>query len=122
MDEMQLRELIFNSISVDTSFINPGGGSSIVMSINQERIVYKRGNSKISYKILDVLESYEYYKGEICSASDLKEFKPSVYDSTLGGHSCNCTFLFLLLDEIGLVENGIRGRGVRGDPFYVRII
>jgi hypothetical protein len=51
----------------------------------------------------------------------LKKFRPTVFDSSQNGHSCNCTFLFIIFSKLNLLEGNIEGRGVRGDPFYVEI-
>jgi hypothetical protein len=44
----------------------------------------------------------------------------TVFPNPAGGHSCNCTMLFILLKAIGAVDR-IQGEGVRGDPFWVTI-
>jgi hypothetical protein len=60
---------------------------------------------------------YEGYWEDTCSSNDLKIYDPHIVISKSDGHSCNCTFVFLVLKELGLVE--IKGNGVRGNPFYV---
>ena len=59
--------------------------------------------------------------GEGLAPSDLVIFKPTVFDSKQSGHSCNCTFLFQILKEMGIVDE-IEGEGKRGNPFYVIIV
>jgi len=56
------------------------------------------------------------------SSVDLKTDNPSVFDSQArpAGHSCNCTFLFMVLHQMGIASN-VHGRGVRGNPFYVDV-
>jgi hypothetical protein len=51
-----------------------------------------------------------------------KSRQRDIFDSNArpAGHSCNCTFLFLVLKEIGLCGE-IKGAGKAGNPFYVDI-
>ena len=55
------------------------------------------------------------------STNILKDFKPTVFDSLKNGHSCNTTFLFSILNHVGLLKDGINGSGTKGHPFYVTI-
>ena len=116
--EQFLKEL-HKKINIGIILDNPGGGKSEIISIDDSKIVYKRGTSKISIKTHDVFGVYDKYKDCVYS-SELKEDKPFIFDSKLNGHSCNCTFVFMILRELGIVDK-IEGGGVRGNPFYVII-
>jgi len=97
---------------------NPGGGISEIISINENRICYKRGNSKIFVTLEDLHDAIEANKiKKIITSSDLKRYSPQVFDSTKGGHSCNCTFLFQVLKKMGIIDK-IEGEGKRGNPFF----
>jgi hypothetical protein len=103
---------------------NPGGGTSEIVSIaDSNEITYKRKNSLISINIYEIYGVYKLFYGKKCSSSDLKKYKPHIFDSNArpAGHSCNCTFLFMVLEELNLV-NKIYGEGVKGNPFFVNII
>jgi hypothetical protein len=110
---------LYKKINVGKILDNPGGGTSKIVFMDNNKIVYRRGKSKISIKINDIFEVYEKNKGNICS-NKLKEDKPYIFDSKTNGHSCNCTFIFMIFKEMGVV-NKIEGAGVRGNPFYVII-
>lgn len=58
------------------------------------------------------------------SSTDLKKFKPKIFDSKAkpAGHSCNCTFLMMMLKMMGIAKQ-IDGRRVKPQdlPFRVKI-
>ena len=114
---------ILNSLSMvispGTVFVNPGGGTSEIVGITEKNIYYIRGKSKISFPVHEFIEICSVFEGQKCSSSDLKKRNPKIFDSNKSGHSCNCTFLFCLAEKLGLLNNGIQGRGVSGNPFYV---
>jgi hypothetical protein len=114
---------IRNGVPVWTAFENPGGGTSIVLKITDKAIAYRRGKSSISVPFQDIFKAYAAFQGQRVSSSDLKMFAPSVFDPQArpAGHSCNATFLFLVLQRIGSVAGRIEGNGVKGDPYYVHI-
>lgn len=98
-------------------FNNPGGGTSIIISITQNNsILYKRGNSNIYISIENIFKVYEQFKNSECTTTQLKSFMPKVFKRKC----CNCTFLFLILNKISLCSN-IMGLGLRQSPFYVEI-
>lgn len=121
MKNIELTACILAKIKQGMTYPNPQKGTSRIASITRERIVYIRGSSRITLRIEDIHGVYEQYKGKKCSSNDLKNFEPKVFDSNQNGHSCNCTFLFTVLNEIGLTENGIEGQGKPYKPFYIRI-
>jgi len=99
--------------------------TSEIISIDDNSIVYKRESDKnpkkipIKIKIIyDVYKRlYEGYWGDKCSSNDLRKYKPEVFVSIGSGHGCNCTFVFLVLKELGFVM--IEGEGVSKNPFYI---
>jgi hypothetical protein len=115
----QFLEGLCKKIYVGKILFNPGGGTSEIVFIDNNKIVYERGKSKISIKINDIFGVYEKNNGNVFS-NKLKEEKPNIFDSRANGHSCNCTFVFMVFKEMGVV-NKIEGAGVRGNPFYVNI-
>lgn len=104
-----------------TVYPNPGGGTSTVMRLSGDTLVYRRKNSNIPVSLRDFYSAHIRFRGTKASSNDLKLHAPRVFDSKLSGHSCNCTMLFLLLKAMGLVEE-ICGKGRRGSPFWVCIV
>ena len=113
---------IRSAVSVGTVFENPGGGTSTVLKITDTVITYRRGKSTISVSLEDLFTAYASFQGQQVSSSELKAFTPSVFDSQArpAGHSCNATFLFLILRRIG-VAGDLGGNGIKGDPYFVHI-
>ena len=120
MDLSEFKQRMRTTIPVDTSFENPGGGTSIILSYTEDNVRYKRGSSTISISFRDLFDGYAGAKSGRISTKDLRKANPSVFDPQArpAGHSCNCTFLFMVLLRLGLVTE-IHGHGVRGDPFFV---
>jgi len=107
-----------NKIIPNQIFENPKKGTSVIVKITKDIIKYKRENSFISIPILSIFEVYNSFKGTKCTSSDLKLYKPKLFSKA--GHSCNCTFTFLVLKELNLCDE-ILGKGVRNSPYYVNI-
>lgn len=99
-----------------------GAATSTITNYTQAFITYRRGKSSISISYEKLFQAYLAYKGRKVSASDLRQFAPSVFDSSArpAGHSCNVTLLFLILNSLGL-SSEIGGSGVKGDPYFVSI-
>lgn len=116
-----ISEIIVKNVFVGDIFNNPGGGTSTIINISSSFIQYLRGNSKIKIFMDDIEDVYKNFKGKQVSTSMLKDFKPKVFDSSKNGHSCNTTFIFIILNHIGLLQGGINGSGKKGNPFYVTI-
>jgi hypothetical protein len=110
------------SVPAGSVLDNPGGGTSKIVEYSQSFVTYRRGKSNIRVSYKSLFKAYAAFRGRQVSSSELKLFAPSVFDSAArpAGHSCNATFLFLLLGEIGMAS-GISGRGVKGDPYFVAI-
>ena len=105
---------------VGTVIVNPGGGTSTIVGYGDKNVSYLRGNSTITVELIDLYEAYSSFRGQRVSSSDLRVFNPSVFDSAArpAGHSCNCTFLFRVLERLSL-SGPISGSGVRGNPYAV---
>lgn len=122
VEQTQFQAQVLRALPTGTILKNPGGGTSAIISVSETDLSYKRGNSTIRVSLNDLFQAYCRFKGSRVTSPNLKEFMPSVFDSSArpAGHSCNCTFLFLLLGEMGLAGE-IGGSGVRGDPFCVDV-
>ena len=120
MDFLEFKQMIYKSIPIGTVLDNPGGGTSTILSYPSEAVSYRRRNSTMYVSLRDLFDEYITIKGRRMSSNDLKVINPSVFDlqARPAGHSCNCTFLFMVLLKIGVVTH-IQGHGVRGDPFFV---
>ena len=114
---------IESEFPIGSAFDNPGGGTSTIVRLTETHISYRRGNSNISVAYRDLFEAYSNFIGQEVSSSDLRRFRPSVFDSSArpSGHSCNCTFLFHVLEILGL-SGLLQGSGVRGNPYAVEVL
>ena len=110
-------ERIQSELPVGSILENPGGGTSTITDYSQAFITYRRGKSSIHVSYENLFKAYCKYQGQQVRASDLKTFAPNVFDSAArpSGHSCNATFMFLLLGRLGLAGE-FEGKGVRGGP------
>ena len=111
---------IIETLPVGTVLVNPGGGTSTIVSYTERNIAYQRGNSKIYVAFEDLYDAYNASRGGTLDSSTLRGHNPQVFDSRQGGHSCNCTFLFIVLKAIGVVDR-IEGAGKKGAPFRVTV-
>ena len=119
---MDLITAIESNNFVGKKYLNPGGGFSTIIRMTEDYIYYVRGNSTIAIPYYDMDIAYYKFIGKRCKTTDLKLYNPKVFDSKCNGHSCNCTFFFCLLEDLGMTVNGICGKGLKGSPFYVDII
>lgn len=108
------------SLPEGTKLENPGGGTSTVLWCDGERVSYRRGKSRFYVSLSDLYSAYMHFAGGDVTTRELKDHAPGVFDSTRKGHNCNCTFLFLALQQMGLTEE-IWGRGRSGAPFGVTL-
>lgn len=122
MDFEEFVAAIRRAFPVDTVFDNPGGGTTTIVGFLDTHISYRRGKSEISVAFRDLFETYSNFIGQDVSSIDLRAFRPSVFDSSArpSGHSCNCTFLFYVLEKLKL-SRPLRGAGVRGNPYGVKV-
>ena len=108
---------IKNKISSGLIFNNPGGGTSVIISITQKNsILYRRRNSDIYISIENIYKAYKQFRNSKCTTTQLKNFMPNVFRKK----DCNCTFLFSILNKISLCSE-IMGLGKNQSPFYVEI-
>ena len=107
------------ALPVGYEFENPKRGTSRILNIDTSAVSYRRGVSTIRVRLTDLYEAYNHFKGQRVSSTDLSHFAPSVFDSNArpAGHSCNCIFLFHLLQKLNLAEGNLEGNGVRGNPY-----
>ncbi len=116
----EFRRIIMEKLPVNTILPNPGGGNSIILSYTSSNIAYQRGKSTIRVAFEHLYNVYMMFQGDIIDSTQLKRYNPKVFDSTKSGHSCNCTFLYMVLKAIAVVDR-IEGAGKKGSPFRVRI-
>jgi len=120
MDLAPFVELVLHRLPAGTVLANPGGGYSQVVRYSGGSLVYRRGSSMFYVSLEDLYDAYRAFLGRHVSSADLRDYARSIFESKSGGHSCNCTMLFMLLKAIGVVDC-IHGAGVRGNPFSVTI-
>lgn len=70
---------IQNSIAPGSEFENPGEGTSLIKSVTDQRISYKRENSTISVTFEALFAAYDRFQGRLVTASDLKVFFTSCF-------------------------------------------
>ena len=125
MTLMQFIRALQRTIAPGDRFPNPRRGETVILDVNEERLVYRRGRSQIRVRVQELHRAYGYFRGRRMSSSDLRRFAPSVFDSAPAngprGHSCNCTVFFQLLGTLGCA-GPIEGAGVAGDPYAVRVV
>lgn len=123
MRRNQFAEAIARSVAPGAILENPGGGTSRIARVGDRSISYVRGSSTITVAMDDLFFAYERFRGGRVSSADLRVWNPTVFDSEArpAGHSCNCTFLFQMLQKIDLA-GPMEGSGVRGDPYAVTLV
>ncbi len=101
---------------------NPGGGTTTILSYDGETLRYRRGRSRFGVSLRDLYRAADAFRGQRITSAKLQRFAPEVFDSRRPhfGHSCNCTVLYMLLQQAGYVVE-IGGAGVRGNPFFVEL-
>lgn len=114
--------ILFRAVTPGMVFQNPGGGTSEVISIRNGKISYRRKSSTMTIKVASLYDAFMEFRNSRVTSRELQAKWPAIYDSQArpAGHSCNVTFLFLCLRQMGLVPQ-ILGRGRSGHPFYVDI-
>ncbi len=120
MDRQTFIDRIQEALPVGTVLHNPGRGTSTILSYSDANIGYRRGGSRFTVSFDNLYRAYARYSGKMVSTTDLHGWAPGIFDSKQGGHSCNCTFLFMVLRDLGEAPV-IRGRGVQRNPFFVEI-
>ena len=99
---------------------NLGKGTSTIMWNDGDRVCYKRGGSRLYIHLRRLYDACCHFSGRVVSTTDLKDWKPEVFDSTQNGHSCHCTFLFMALRRMDVIHE-ISGTGRSGAPFRVTL-
>lgn len=121
MTKEQFVSQLIIAIPEGTVFDNPGGGTSTIIKVGDDKLSYKRGKSRISLSYNAIYDVLKLFSGKAMTSNDLKHHNPEVFDSECSGHSCNCTTMFRILERMGLIEGAIQGSGRRGLPFYVLV-
>ena len=125
MTETQFIQASLQILHPGETFANPKRGVTEIVRIDAERLVYRRGSSKIATHLRDFHRAFTHFRGRRVSSVNLPTFAPSVFDSNPAegpaGHSCNCTVLFHLLGALGLA-GPVEGAGVAGDPYTVVVL
>ena len=120
MNYMEFLQSFQKILPVGSIMSNPGGGVSEIISYNTDMVTYRRGKSPIQVSIRALFDACVTFQGKRLRTTDLRTYAPRVFDSKQSGHSCNCTFLFMSLQKMGIVT-GINGDGRVGSPFYVNL-
>ena len=94
-----------------------------ILKICEDAITYRRGQSRFKVKLNDLYDATEHFSGCRVNTSDVKKFRPEVFDSKArpAGHDCNVSLLFMLLLRLEIAHE-LQGRGVRGDPYSVFVM
>jgi hypothetical protein len=91
-----------------------------ILRAEEDAITYRRGKSRFKVKLQDLYDATDHFSGCRVTTSDIKAFRPQVFDSQArpAGHSCHISLLFSILLLLGIAEE-LQGRGVRGAPYSV---
>lgn len=121
MDSADFRQRIRESVAVGDVLPNPGGGTSTITKIEDKGVRYRRGKSGMLLKWDILYRVWREFCGRYVDTGDLKAFDHS-FDSAArnpSGHSCHCTFTFMLLERAGLAD-GIVKQGRRFGTHFLR--
>ena len=120
MEFEEFVKLVRENMKIGYPYNNPSGkGTSEVIKYTNEdnlesmKIVYKRGSSKFYVSLKELYDGFNNKKGKL-RTRDLMDENPDVFKTgkkgeKIKGHGCNCTFLFMILKEIGLVDKIKKG-------------
>jgi len=111
MEFEQFLKIAQDTLPVSKVLQNPVKGTSIIKAFNNETIYYKRLNSTLYINIHNMFDAYKKFAGKTCTTTDLKKWRQNVFSQS--AHSCNCTFLFSALYEMGLST-----KQRKSDAFY----
>jgi hypothetical protein len=109
-------DLISKKIHVGDNFACPGGartgyGYRTIETVNMDKIIYFNTGTKSESKIALPIRTFRgvilKFQSSCCYTSQLKQFRPEVFDSNArpAGHSCNCTFLMSTSDKLGFLAS-----------------
>lgn len=110
------------TIPLGIIFQNPKKGVSEVCSNQNGVVSYRRASSKLSISRKSLFDVFTEFQGKRMSSSELKARWPAIFDPSArpAGHSCHVTFLFLVLKKMEICSD-IKGKGVRGNSFFVEV-
>lgn len=96
----------------ETILPSPGRGACTIKGYSDGNVSYVRGKSIIRVSLRDLFAAYAEFRGKEVTSRDLRDYAPQLFDSSArpAGHSCNCTFLFMVLTKLVLTD-GILGEG-----------
>ncbi|MDD3213301.1 MAG: hypothetical protein PHY64_06495 [Eubacteriales bacterium] len=117
----QFIQKVQTNIHIGDVMKNPGRGTSTIRKMDHEKIVYERGQSKLTITFDDLWNMTEQYSGKAVTGAELRQSSPKCFDRKHNGHSCNVTFSMMVLDRLGMLENGIQGKGQKGSPFFATV-
>lgn len=120
MDIEQFKRKIKSTLYEGTVLDNPRRGTSTIKTLSDCGISYVRGKSVIYISFQDIFDVFQCFVGGKVTSRDLKSYNPAIFESKANGHSCNCTFLFMLFKRMGLTSE-VGGQGVKGSPYFVEI-
>lgn len=121
MTKEQFITQLVNAVPEGSVFDNPGGGTSTIIKVGEAKLSYMRGKSRFFLSYSTIYDAMRLFSGMTTTTNDLKQNNPEVFDSKLGGHSCNCTTMFRILERMELIDGTVQGSGKRGSPFFVVI-
>jgi hypothetical protein len=120
MDFDSFARLLRSSLPKGLVLTNPSRGTSTIMWCDEERVCYRRGNLRLYIGLRELHTAYLHFVGGDVTTRQLKDYCPKLFDSTRNGHDCHCTFFFMALQQMGVVNN-LWGRGLAGSPFGVTL-
>lgn len=113
MDKAEFIRLLRDRLQPGLVMKNPGKGTSTIIWIDDDRICYRRGDSKLYANLSDLWDAYARFAGKQITTNDLKLFRPGTFKKGgkgHKGHDCNSTFFFMALGQTGLVNGPPTGR------------
>ena len=112
---------LINAVPEGIVFDNPGGGTSTIINVGEDKLSYMSGKSRFYLSYSATFNAFRLFSGMTTTTNDLKQHIPEVFDSKLGGHNCNCTTMFRIFERMGLIDGTVQGSGKKGSPFFVVI-
>ena len=120
MEKIEFVQLFMASLPNGLSLQNPSRGTSTIIWCDGQKVCYKRGNLRLYIDLSYLFEAFRHFNGRLVTTNNLKEMAPQIFDSDRNGHNCHCTFFFMALRQMGIV-NEILGTGRVGSPFGISL-
>jgi len=117
MKKAEFTTAMKKALSTGDVLDNPGGGTSEIAQIDEEKIIYVRGRSRFTLPTDDLWKIVRAYEGREVKTTDMREMIPECFGAEKGGHTGNGTFALSLLDRMGMLKDGVQGKGRQGAPF-----